>query len=136
MAEDLTARLEETARRILDEMARQFATVREETNRQFAEAREERNGQIQELRQEMLERFDGVDERIRLNRVLIEDLRSDLQGVAEGVVMVNEKLDRREAERISENRDLRTEMRFLHRRSEQRNDEQDARLDAREAAEG
>ena len=38
--------------------------------------------------------LDGLDKEVRRNSVMLEELKSDVQGVAEGVVAVNERVDR------------------------------------------
>jgi F0F1-type ATP synthase membrane subunit b/b' len=48
----------------------------------------------QDLAEQIRETRDDLAEQIRQTRVLIENLRHDLQAVAEGVLTVNDKLDR------------------------------------------
>ena len=53
----------------------------------------ETSQQIQGLREETSQRFDRMEEQLRLTDVRVEGLESRIQLVAEGVAMVNEKLD-------------------------------------------
>jgi archaellum component FlaC len=87
---------EETAQQIQglrEETSRQFQGLREETARQFQGTREETARQIQELREETSHRFDQMEETIRHTDVKLEGLRDDIRQVAEGVAMVDQKLD-------------------------------------------
>lgn len=59
-------------------------------DRRFAETTRE----FQLIRQQSEERFTSLEDQVRRTYVLVEDLRSDLRAVAEGVATVNEKLDR------------------------------------------
>lgn len=66
----------------------------------FDERFRETSRQIEGLRQETMSRFEQVDEAIRHNRdeirhtqIVVEALRSDVQGVAEGVMGANERID-------------------------------------------
>jgi chromosome segregation ATPase len=70
--------------------------------------------QIQGLREETARRFDKMDEelghmdeQLRLTDVKVEGLRDDIKQVAEGVVMVNEKLDASKPEVAREFNDTR-----------------------------
>ena len=47
---------------------------------------------LEGFREEASERFDRLEGKIRQSHVLIEDVRSDVKGVAEGVVAVREGL--------------------------------------------
>jgi hypothetical protein len=49
--------------------------------------------QIQGLRKETSERFDKLEEQLRLTDVKVEALHGRIQVVAEGVAMANERLD-------------------------------------------
>jgi len=62
--------------------------------------------QIQGLREETSQRFNRMDEQLRLTDVKVEGLRDNIQQVAEGVVMVNEKLDASKPEVTREFSDL------------------------------
>lgn len=64
-----------------------------ESSRQIKELREETRRQFGEFREETTRRFERVDEAIRHTQVMVEDLRSDVQTVAEGVVAANERID-------------------------------------------
>ena len=52
--------------------------------------------QLQEFRRETAQRFEQVETQIRHTNVLVEDLRGQIQLVAEGVANCNERLDRLE----------------------------------------
>ena len=52
----------------------------------------ETSQQIQGLREETSQRFDKMEEQLRLTDVKIEDLRGQIQVVAEGVAAGNENL--------------------------------------------
>ncbi|MCL5972467.1 MAG: hypothetical protein M1499_07900 [Firmicutes bacterium] len=54
--------------------------------------------QIAETRQENQKTRQDLTQQIAETRVLIEDVRHDVQGVADGVLTVNQKLDRYIAE--------------------------------------
>ncbi len=73
-----------------DEKLGAFDEKLESLERRFDEAEHgaERN------RQEAEQRFDRLDGKIRQTHVLIEDVRSDVKGVAEGVVAGREELAR------------------------------------------
>jgi regulator of replication initiation timing len=75
-------------------LRQEIGGLRQETGERFDALRQETGERFDALRQETAERFENVDGQIRHTHVLIEDLRSDLKTVAEGVVNVNEKLDR------------------------------------------
>ena len=106
MDQELIAYLEER----FQENSRQMQSFREETSRQF----EGLSGEVATLRQETMSRFEQVDEALRENRdeirrtqedvrrieeevrhnqIVVEALRSDLQGVAEGVMSNNQRLN-------------------------------------------
>jgi methyl-accepting chemotaxis protein len=53
----------------------------------------ETSQQIQDLRQETSRRFDEVHATVRQTDVKVEDLRGKIELVAEGVAMVDEKLE-------------------------------------------
>jgi hypothetical protein len=54
--------------------------------------------QIQDLRKETSQRFDRMDEQLRLTDVKVEALRDNIKQVAEGVAAGNEKVDSFKAE--------------------------------------
>ncbi len=62
----------------------------EESSRKIDEHRTETSQRFDALDQ----RLDGMDARIRHTNVVVEDLRSDVQVIAEGVSGLNHKLDR------------------------------------------
>jgi chromosome segregation ATPase len=92
MDQELIAYLEERFR----ESSRQMQSFREETSRQIAGL----SGEVGSLREETRSRFEQVDEALRENRdeirhtqIVMESMRSDIQGVAEGVLSTNQRLD-------------------------------------------
>lgn len=76
--------------------------LRQDLTQQIAESRQHAEQLNQETRNELMAHTDRrikdtmahTDQRINETHVLMEDLRHDLQGVAEGVLTVNQKLDR------------------------------------------
>ena len=102
MAQELTAyfdeRFREFARKIVEETAQQITASREEMSQQITASREETAQQIAELREETISRFEKGEETARHTVVLVEDLRSKLDLVAEGVIGANERLDRYRSE--------------------------------------
>jgi archaellum component FlaC len=83
-----------------EENSRQMQSFREETSGQVQSFREEISHQIEALRQETMSRFEQVDDVVRQNKdeirhtqIMVEAVRSDLQGVAEGVMGANERID-------------------------------------------
>ncbi|MCP4662042.1 MAG: hypothetical protein GY856_42100 [bacterium] len=109
---------------------------------------DETGHQIESLRREMVERLDQGDERferiderfervetdIRHTHVLLEDLRSDLQGVAEGVIAGREALERfrKEVDRRFTKQESNLRPYFAH--LKRRDDELDTRLRKVESA--
>ena len=95
---------ENNFKRLLQESAaethRRIDANATETREQFAETREQFAA--------IAQRFDQVDARFEHMKlhvdIAVEDMRKDIRGVAEGVMTVNEKLDRETA-------DIRAEMR-------------------------
>ena len=71
---------------------------------------------------------------VRHTQVMMEDLRSDLQLVAEGVVAANEKLDRQEQERQLERREDRAFLRSVFGELQRTQDSHGMRLTRLEAA--
>ncbi|HVG06761.1 MAG TPA: hypothetical protein VNM67_03585 [Thermoanaerobaculia bacterium] len=109
MDPELIAYLDERFRGI-DERFRgideRFRGIAESFTPQFQGLREGTSQQIQGLREEMSQRFNKMDEQLRLTDVKVEALRDDIKQVAEGVVMVNEKLDASKPEVALEFSDL------------------------------
>jgi chromosome segregation ATPase len=109
----LEERFRENSRQIMEGVRSEVGTVREEIGTVRGEVgtvREEVgtirgevgtvHGEIGSLRQEMVSRFEQVDEALRENRdeirhtqIVMESMRSDLQGVAEGVLSTNQRID-------------------------------------------
>lgn len=73
--------------------------------------REETSRQIGNLRAETMSRFEQVDEAVRHTQVMVEGVRSDLQGVAEGVMGVGEKTEALRSDISREVKDVRN---FVH----------------------
>jgi archaellum component FlaC len=87
---------EETSQQIQglrEETSQQIQGLRAETSQQIQGLREETSQQIQGLRAETSHRFDRMEETIRHTDVKLEGLRGDIRQVAEGVAMVDQKLD-------------------------------------------
>jgi len=103
----LDRRFRETSQQISEEISslrqdttQQITSLREDTTQQITSLREETTQQITSLRQETTQRFEKVDERLqelkdtgRHTLVLVEDLRKQIQQVAEGVAGANQRLD-------------------------------------------
>ena len=76
--------------------------MRQDLTQQIAESRQHAEQLNQSTRQDLMQQMDGMrrdlvahtDQRVNETRVLIEDVRHQIQLVAEGVMNVNEKLDR------------------------------------------
>lgn len=122
-----------------DESARQTRQIVEETTRQIVEAAtrqilQETTRQIEALDQKTADRFEKVDSEIRHTRVLIEDLRSDLKAVAEGVVNVNEKLDRHLERWERQRADDQAANRVVFSHHQERLDDHETRLTGLESA--
>ena len=97
-------------------LRQETTTLRQETTT----LRQETTALRQELssfRQETEHRFENVETQIRENRVVIEDLYSKVQTVAEGFVNVSESLERFRGEANKEFADVRSEMRSHGRQS-------------------
>ena len=87
--------------------------LREYLDKRFGETER----QVREFRQETRERFEGIDKRfegieaeVRQTRVLVEDLRGEIQLVAAGVANVDAKLERSKEEQAREVKDIRATM--------------------------
>ena len=92
MDPELIAYLDERFR----ETSQQIQGLREETSQQVQGLARQIQGLREETSQRFTkvdERFDQMDEQLRLTDVKVERLRDDIKQVAEGVVMVNEKMD-------------------------------------------
>jgi hypothetical protein len=64
--------------------------------------------QITDLREETSRNFDRVDKDIRETGIMVEDVRREVQVVAEGVKGANERLDAFKAEVAQEFKDVRS----------------------------
>jgi methyl-accepting chemotaxis protein len=104
----LEERFRESSRQIMEGVRSEVGTLRQEMVGRFEEEmgtlRQEMVGRFEQemgtLRQEMVSRFEQVDEAIQHNRdeirhtqIVMESMRSDIQGVAEGVLSTNQRLD-------------------------------------------
>lgn len=101
MDQELVAFLEKQ----FGESAQQIARLREETGQQFASLREETAQQFAETNR----RFEGVEDSIRYTQITVEQMRDEIQLLAEGVSGFSEKLDTVRTElkaEIGEVRDL------------------------------
>lgn len=85
-------------------------------------------------------RFGSIDEQFRATHVLIEDLHSKVQTVAEGVVSMNDKLDRHREETSAQISEVLSLLRLSHSgldsrvtRLEERTERCESRLDDLEA---
>ncbi len=79
-------------------------------------------------------RFDEIKDEIRQGRVLLEDLDSNVKAVAEGYAALDEKLDRFRQEIRIQRREDRIDNRVAFRALKQRDDGQEGRIVALEAA--
>ncbi|MFL6201121.1 MAG: hypothetical protein ACJ76J_18275 [Thermoanaerobaculia bacterium] len=96
MDPELIAYLDERFR----ETSQQIQGLREETSQRFDKV-DERLGQVDE-------RLGQMDEQLRLTDVKVERLRDDIQQVAEGVIMANEKMDASKVEVAREFSDVKS----------------------------
>ena len=104
----------------------------DETNRRLAEGFESAGQRIDETNQ----RVDRVAGQVRQTHVVIEALRSDLQGVAEGVANVDQKLDRRWRQRGLERQEDRALMSSVFGHIRRRQDDHEIRLTRLESSGG
>jgi hypothetical protein len=110
------------------------AEMSQQTQELRAEFRTEMSQQIQGLREETLQRFEAVDDSIRHLYILLEASRDRTQQVAEGVALVNEKLDRFQIEIRGELEEVRSLFTVHHRDLDSRVRAQGSRLDKVERA--
>lgn len=105
--------------RNFQEVSRQIVGLREEMTQRFeqVDARFEqvdaRFDQVDARFEQVDGRFEQVDEAIRHNRVLIEDVRSDLKLLAEGLVSNNECLAAFKEQTVKDLEDIRDLVRRL-----------------------
>jgi archaellum component FlaC len=77
----------------------------------FDERFRESSRQIGELREETVRRFERVDEAIRHTQIMVEGVRSDIQGVAEGVLGLDERIGTLKSDLTREIKEIRN---FVH----------------------
>lgn len=116
MDQELIAYLEERFR----ENSRQIAGLREETMSRFEQVDEALRENRDEIRrtQEDVRHTQGdvrlIQEEVRHNQIVVEALRSDLQGVAEGVLSTNQRLDAFQDEVRQEFKEVRHSIRLAY----------------------
>ena len=89
-----------------------------------------------EMQEQMDRRFGEVQDQIRHTNVVVEGLRSKIETVAEGHVLLDAKLDRIYEELRTERQQDRAEFRATIRDLRRRDDELEGRVDRLEAASG
>jgi hypothetical protein len=136
--ENTTQQIQGLRAELRTEMSQQTQELRAEMSQQTqelrAEFRTEMSQQIQGLREETLQRFEAVDDSIRHLYILLEASRDRTQQVAEGVALVNEKLDRFQIEIRGELEEVRSLFTVHHRDLDSRVRAQGSRLDKVERA--
>jgi archaellum component FlaC len=112
--QQITGFREETTQQITglrEGTTQQITSLREATTQQIVSLREEMGGlrgEFESFRAETGRNFDRVGEDIRKTGVLVEDVRREVQVVAEGVKGANERLDAFKAEVAQEFKDVRS----------------------------
>ncbi len=127
-------------RELIEFFEGKFNSVESGMERLRAELRAELREETGKLRQEVTEsrleterRFDKLEGKIRQSHVLTEDVRSDVKGVAEGVVAVREELAQHRVETEAARRDDKAFLISLFRHGRRSTESQDERLDEHEA---
>jgi chromosome segregation ATPase len=94
---------------------RRFRETSQQISEEISSLRQDTTQQITSLRQETTQQFEKVDERLqelkdtgRHTLVLVEDLRKQIQQVAEGVAGANQRLDAFKVEARAEIMDVRS----------------------------
>ena len=126
---DLFAYLDDKFARI----DRQFARI----DRQFARIDSKFDGidsRYAEMQDQIDRRFKETQDQIRHTNVVVEGLRSKIETVAEGHVLLDAKLDRIYEEIKTERRQDRAEFRAAIRELRRRDDDLEGRLERLEAA--
>ncbi len=124
-----------------EKMQAQLDRVEETMDRRFEEMQGQMDGRFKEMQghlnrveETMDRRFEETHNQIRHTNVVVEELRSKIEMVAEGHVMLDAKLDRFHGELKTERRQDRDEHRAALKRLRRRDDKLEVRVERLEAA--
>jgi len=113
MDKDLVTYLQQMEKRLDERFAetgRQIQALREETQQGLTEVR----GGIRQVQERTAQGFKEVKDDIRGAHVLIEGLREDVRQVSDGVINVNERLDRYREEVSRQFKEVETRQRLAY----------------------